>query len=71
MKIYSKTLDLIQSASVAMPLKINTKELFNPSNWMSKELRESKDQGLLRIEISYIADDELAEQMFFKIDFEA
>ena len=54
-----------------MPISMNTKELFNPSNWMSKELRESKDQGLLRIEISYIADDELAEQLFFKIDFEA
>ena len=49
---------------------MNTTSLFCPSNWLSSELIEAQNDGLLRIEISYMADDETAEQEFFKDTFE-
>ena len=69
-KVYSKTLDLIQSAAVKKPIGMNTTSLFCPSNWLSSELIQTQNDGLSRIEISYMADDETAEQEFFKDTFE-
>ena len=52
------------------PVSMNTNELFCPSDWLRSELLESKDEGLTRIEISYYADDSIAESLFFRNEFE-
>ena len=40
---------------------MNTNELYSPSNWLTPELKESEEIGLMRIEISHYADDLEAE----------
>ena len=44
---------------------MNTKAIFYPSMRMGKALRESKDEGLSRIEITYIAKTSEAENELF------
>ena len=34
---------------------MNTSAIFNPTHWKEQKLRESKDLGLTRVEISYYA----------------
>jgi len=55
-KIYWKTLALLQSDGVLKQLGMNTKALFFPSVRMGQALVESRDVGLTRIEITYTAD---------------
>ena len=49
---------------------MNLTEMFSPSTFLSKELQESADWGLSRIEISYHANDTVAERKFFEPSFE-
>ena len=69
-KIYNKVLDLFQSESVMKPISMCTNELFSPGDWLRSSLLEAVDRGLTRIEISYYADDALAESLFFHKEFE-
>ena len=55
-KIYWKTLALLQSDGVLKQLGMNTRALFYPSIRMGQALTESRDAGLMRIEITYTAD---------------
>lgn len=55
-KIYWKTLALLQSDGVLKQLGMNTRALFYPSIRMGQALTESRDAGLTRIEITYTAD---------------
>ena len=64
-KYYWKNLSLFQSESVQKSLGMNTKAIFYPSMRMGKALRESKDEGLSRIEITYIAKTSEAENELF------
>ena len=56
-KIYWKNLALFQSFSVSQSLGMNTKALYYPSTRMGQVLRESRGEGLSRIEITFTADD--------------
>ena len=49
---------------------MNLTEMFSPSTFLSKELQESAVSGLSRIEISYHANDRVAELKFFDPSFE-
>ena len=44
-------------------------ELFSPSTFLYKELEESANTCLTRIEISYYAEDTKAEQEYFEPEF--
>ena len=48
---------------------MNLTEMFSPSTFLSKELQDSIDDGLTRIEISYHANDTIAEHCFFDENF--
>ena len=54
-KFYFKTLALMQSDSAMKSLGMNTKGLYYPSVRMGQALKETKDVGQSRIEITYTA----------------
>ena len=54
-KIYFKGLAMLQSQTPSMRLGMNTNALFAPTMRMLQALRETMQQGLTRIEISYYA----------------
>ena len=54
-KVYWKTLALIQSETAAKSIGMNMKGLFYPNLRMGKALRESSNETLTRIEITYTA----------------
>ena len=56
---------MFQSESVQKSLGMNTKAMFYPGIRMGKALRESKDEGLFRIEITYTAKTVEAENELF------
>ena len=78
-KYYWKNLALLQSESVVKSLGMNTKGLFYPSVRMGQALSESRCEGQSRIEITYTAtseeaEDELLHPIFYeraKIDLDA
>ena len=55
-KYYWKNYELLQSESVKKSLGMNTKSIFYPQTHMGGALKESREIGLTRIEISYTAD---------------
>ena len=56
-KYYYKTLALMQSDSAMKSLGINTRAIYYPTVRMGQALRESRDVGQSRIEITYTAVD--------------
>ena len=54
-KFYFKTLALMQSESAAKSLGMNMKGIYYPRIRMGQALKESKDIGQSRIEITYTA----------------
>ena len=54
-KFYFKTLALMQSESAAKSLGMNMRGIFDPTIRMGRALRESRDVGQTRIEITYTA----------------
>ena len=60
-KIYWKTLQLLQSESVTKSVGMNTKAMFYPTMRMGQALIESREEGQTRIEITYSAASKLAE----------
>ena len=60
-KIYCKTIAMVQSRGALSSLGMDTDRIFRPTFLLGRELEETKDEGLSRIEISYYADDLLAE----------
>ena len=60
-KIYWKSLALIQSETVVKTLGMNMKALYYPSVRMGQALSESRNEGQSRIEITYSAANEEAE----------
>ena len=54
-KFYFKTLALMQSETAMKSLGMNHKALYYPSIRMGQALKESKDVGQSRIEITYTA----------------
>lgn len=54
-KIYWKSLALLQSETAAKSLGMNMKGLFYPNMRMGKALKESINQTMTRIEITYSA----------------
>ena len=56
LKVYNKFNCLIQSKSASSSTGINTNKLFTPSYVKTKCYREAKDLGLIRFELSYIAE---------------
>ena len=53
--MYDKVLALITSRSAFTTLGMNTDTLFRPGYNMRNELKEARNGGLTRIEISYYA----------------
>ena len=60
-KFYWKSLALIQSESVTQSVGMNLKSLYYPSVRMNLALRESREKGQSRIEITYTAETQEAE----------
>ncbi len=60
-KIYCKTIAMFQSKGARSSLGMDTNRIFHPTFLLGRELDETKEEGLSRIEISYYADDLLAE----------
>ena len=52
-KVYWKSLALVQSETAAKSIGMNMKGLFYPNVRMGKALRESSNETLTRIEITY------------------
>ena len=64
-----KTLALIQSETAAKSLGMNMKGLFNPNMRMNKALRESSNESMSRIEITYSARTIEAQEELFSDEF--
>ena len=64
-KYYWKNLQMIQSESVVKSLGMNTKAIFYPTVRMGRALKESSNQGMSRIEITYTAPNRAAENELF------
>ena len=54
-KVYWKSLALLQSETASKSIGMNMKGLFYPNVRMGKALRESLNETLTRIEITYTA----------------
>ena len=68
-KYYWKGLALLQSESVAKSLGMNTNNIFCPTLHMGRKLKETKDEGLSRIEITYTAVSYEAERKLLNLWF--
>ena len=68
-KYYWKTLALFQSETAAKAIGMNTRGLFCPHVRMSRVLKETSNETLSRIEISYIAPTLEAQAEFFDDEF--
>ena len=68
-KYYWKSLSLVQSESVSQSIGMNMRALFYPSVRMNLALRESRNEGQSRIEITYTAQTKQAEDEFLDSDF--
>ena len=71
-KVYCKTLALLQSETVSKSLVMNTNGLFVPNIRMGRALSESRNEGQSRIEITYSAtsatgEDELLRPAFHEL----
>ena len=64
-KYYWKNLQMMQSESVVKSLGMNTKAIFYPTVRMGRALKESSNQGMSRIEITYTATNRAAENELF------
>ena len=64
-KVYLKVLQLLQSESVMKAIGMNTKGIFMPPIPMLRKLRESVNEGLSRIELTYTAGSKASEEVFF------
>ena len=64
-KIYNKLLALIQSRSAMASLGMKMQDIFYAELVMERELKETSQDGLSRIEISYYATTIEAEREFF------
>ena len=68
-KVYNKLLALLASESVSKSVGMNTNNIWYPNMRMQKVLREFKDAGVLRIEISYTASSVKAEEKLLSPGF--
>ena len=62
-KVYWKTLALIQSETVMKQVGMNLKGLYYPNIRMRQAIRETADAGQSRIEITYSASTKVGENM--------
>ena len=68
-KVYWKTLALIQSETASKSIGMNMKGLFYPNIRMGKALKESSNETLTRIEITYSATTIAAQAELFDDEF--
>lgn len=67
-KVYNKLLSLFQSCGPIKTLGMNTQGIFRPSITQLKVLKESAEDGLTRIEVSYYAREIEQEELYWTKD---